>query len=102
MAGYPEGVTDEQTRSVSRAERVLAYLLIVFVAAAIIAFFAIMIGSASGMSQESFDTPVWRVVAFVPWVGLPLAFVMLFALVIIGGRGRSAANRLARQTGSGS
>ncbi|RLP83658.1 hypothetical protein D9V34_02240 [Mycetocola lacteus] len=95
-------MTIEEPRSVSRTERVLAYLLLVFVAAAIISFFAIIIGSSNGMTPESFDTPLWRVIAFVPWVGLPAAFIIVFVLIFIGSRGRAAANEKAVRSENGS
>ncbi|UCR88794.1 multidrug ABC transporter ATPase [Mycetocola spongiae] len=73
-------------------ERSLAYVLVALIAVSVIAFFAIMIGTGNGMAQADFDTPLWRAITFAPWVGLPGAFIIVIALVLGGGRGRSRAN----------
>lgn len=80
----------------SRVERVLAYVLIALIAVSVGTFFAIMIATGSGMAQADFDTPVWRIVAFTPYVGLPAALVAVIALVLTGGRSRAKANAAAQ------
>lgn len=67
----------------SLIDRILAYAALVLAAASIICFFAIIIGTATGMKQSSFGTGVWPFVAALPLYGLPLAFVMIIALLII-------------------
>lgn len=76
----------------SRTERILAYVLVALIAVSVATFFAIMIATASGMDQAAFNTPIWRAVAFTPWVGLPAAVLVVIALVVTGGRSRSKAN----------
>lgn len=68
---------------VGRLDRFLAYTALIIAAASIICFFVIIIGTSTGMSQESFGTGIWPFVAALPLYGLPLAFVMIIALLII-------------------
>ncbi len=56
-------------------------------------FFAIMIGTWSGMSREDFGTGVWPAVAMTPYIGLPLAMLVLIALLVAGAIGRSRVAR---------
>ena len=76
-----------------RLERFLAYTALILAAASIICFFAIIIGTATGMSQESFGGGVWPFVAALPLFGLPLAFVMIIALLIISFARKGRANK---------
>lgn len=64
-------------------DRVLAYTALALAAASIICFFAIIIGTATGMDQRSFGTGVWPLIGALPLFGLPLAFVLIIALLII-------------------
>lgn len=64
-------------------DRFLAYAALTLAAASIISFFAIIIGTATGMSQESFGSGIWPFVAALPLFGLPVAFLMIIALLII-------------------
>ncbi|UNK71807.1 multidrug ABC transporter ATPase [Microbacterium sp. H1-D42] len=68
---------------IGRLDRFLAYAALILAAASILSFFAIIIGTATGMSQDSFGTGVWPFIAALPLYGLPLAFVMIIALLII-------------------
>ncbi len=78
--------------STGALERFLAYALLVIVIISVGCFFAIMIGTWSGMVQEDFGSGVWPTVAMAPYIGLPLAMLMLIVLLIVGGvrRGRAA------------
>ncbi|MGK9146371.1 multidrug ABC transporter ATPase [Plantibacter flavus] len=86
-------MTDDKTPSISRPERILAYMVVTIVAASIAAFVAIMVGTATGLQQADFGSGVWPFVAMVPYVGLPLAFVLVIALMIVGAVRRSRESR---------
>ncbi|MGP6172254.1 multidrug ABC transporter ATPase [Microbacterium sp. A196] len=77
---------------VRRLDRILAFTALTLAALSVICFFAIIIGSATGMSQESFTEGLWPVVVAIPPYGLPLAFVMILALLIMSfvRKGRAA------------
>ncbi len=79
--------------STSTIQRVLAYALLGVVIISVGSFFAIMIGTWTGMSQADFGTGLWPVVAMTPYIGLPLAMLVLIALLIAGAIGRSRAAR---------
>ncbi|SEB98508.1 hypothetical protein SAMN04489806_2300 [Paramicrobacterium humi] len=74
-------------------ERVLAYGLLVVVALSVASFFAIMIGTWNGMQQADFAKGLWPVVTMAPYAGLPLAVLMLVALVLISGSKRKRSNQ---------
>jgi hypothetical protein len=77
---------------VRRVDRILAFTALTLAALSVICFFAIIIGSAMGMSQASFTEGLWPVVVAIPPYGLPLAFVMILALLIMSfvRKGRAA------------
>ncbi|KQZ10651.1 hypothetical protein ASD23_00260 [Agromyces sp. Root1464] len=76
----------------NRAERVLAYMFAAIVGLSIICFFAVMIGTLSGVAVDEMSSGIWAVVTMLPWFGLPIAFVLLIVLLIVNGvrRGRAA------------
>lgn len=67
---------------VRRVDRILAYTALTLAALSVICFFAIIIGSALGMDQDSFVSGIWPVVAALPQYGLPIAFVLIIALLV--------------------
>lgn len=86
-------MTDEQTPSISRPERILAFMVVTIVAVSIAAFVAVMVGTATGLEQGDFAGGAWPVVTILPLVGLPIAFLMLVALIIVGAVRRSRESR---------
>ena len=76
-----------------RAERILAYMFIGVIGLSIICFFTVMIGTFSGVSREEMTTGIWPLVVTLPLFGLPLAFLLLIALLIINGVRRARASR---------
>ena len=56
----------------------------------IVAFFAVIIGSASGAAaNDGFSRGVWPFVIMFPWFGLPIAFILLITLLIVNAVRRS-------------
>lgn len=88
------GERPEQPTS-GRIDRVLAYTALSLAAASIISFFAIIIGSATGMDQAAFGTGIWPFIAALPLFGLPIAFVLIIVLLFItfARRGRADKRR---------
>ncbi|MFZ4893292.1 multidrug ABC transporter ATPase [Plantibacter sp. Mn2098] len=86
-------MTEEKTPSISRPERILAYMVVTIVGVSIAAFVAVMIGTATGMHQADFAGGVWPFVTILPLVGLPIAFLLLIALMIVGAIRRSRESR---------
>ena len=76
-----------------RAERILAYMFIGVVGLSIICFFVVMIATFSGVSREEMGTGIWPLMVSLPLFGLPLAFLLLIALLIINGVRRARASR---------
>ena len=75
---------DDTTAPTSgRLERFLAFTALGLAAASVISFFSIIIGTAIGMDQASFGHGIWPFVAGLPLFGLPIAFLMIIALLVI-------------------
>jgi hypothetical protein len=62
-------------------DRFLAFGALGIAAASVVCFFAIIIGTWIGMDQEAFGHGAWPFIAAIPYWGLPLAFVMIIALL---------------------
>lgn len=67
---------------VRRLDRILAFTALGLAALSVICFFAIIIGSAAGMDQKDFAVGVWPLAAAIPLWGLPIAFVLIIALLV--------------------
>lgn len=78
----PEPPADGEP-SVRAIDRILAYAALALAAASIISFFAIIIGTATGMDQKAFGEGVWPLLAGLPLFGLPLAFVLIVVLLVM-------------------
>lgn len=80
---------------VGRLDRILAFTALTLAALSVACFFAIIIGSATGMDQDAFGEGIWPVVAAIPLWGLPAAFVMIIALLVMSfaRKGRAAKRR---------
>ncbi|MET0887224.1 MAG: multidrug ABC transporter ATPase [Mycetocola sp.] len=85
-------MTDPQKHNVSRFERVVAFMLLALVLLSVATFIAIMVGTMQGMGSDDFASGLWPVVVMVPYIGLPLAIVLLIILMI------SSAVRRARES----
>lgn len=68
---------------IRRIDRILAFTALGIAAASVMCFFAIIIGTASGMDQAAFGEGVWPVIAAIPYWGLPLAFVLIIVLLVM-------------------
>lgn len=78
---------------VRRIDRILAFMSIGLIALSILSFFAIIIASGMGMTQEDFQGGLWPVVAILPLIALPIGFLLIVALLIMSFMRRSRANR---------
>ena len=78
--------------SVRPVDRILAFSALGLAAASVLCFFAIIIGSGMGMDQAAFGEGLWPIVAVIPLLGLPAAFVMIISLLVMSfvRKGRAA------------
>ena len=65
--------------TLNRTERVLAVIIATIVGLTIIAIAALLIGGAVGADRKE---GVWPVVATIPLIGLPIAFLLIVAFLI--------------------
>ena len=69
-----------------RGERILAFMVASAVGLSIIAFLAIIIGTATGV--RDFGEGVWPVLFLLPLIGLPIGLLLIIVLIVISGRRR--------------
>ncbi|MEO7148273.1 MAG: multidrug ABC transporter ATPase [Terrimesophilobacter sp.] len=81
--------------SINRIERMLAFMLIALIAISLLCFVAVIAGTSLGVgNNDGFSHGVWPAVFMVPYLGLPLAFLMLVGLLVSNGiRRQRAATR---------
>lgn len=65
-----------------RTDLILTFMSLGIIVVSVACFFAILIATGVGVSQESFATGIWPVVAAFPLFGLPVAFVLVIALLV--------------------
>jgi len=83
-------VANDTPLTAHRGERILAFMVASAVGLSILAFVAIIIGTASGV--RDFGAGFWPVVFILPLIGLPIGLVLIIVLIIVSGlrRGREA------------
>ncbi|MFU8946224.1 multidrug ABC transporter ATPase [Mycetocola zhadangensis] len=86
-------MTANNPSNVSRLERTLAFMLLGLVLLSVVTFLAIIIGTWQGMGSADFAGGIWPVVVMVPYIGLPLAFLLLITLMITSMVRRSRDNK---------
>jgi hypothetical protein len=72
----------------SRLERILAAVVTAVIALSVLAFFAIIIGTWSGMQSADFSQGLWPTITLLPLFGLPLGFILIISLLIVSTRRR--------------
>lgn len=78
----------QQPAGIGRGERTLAYMFIAIIVVTVLAFLAILIAPVMGVREYS--GPLWQFVFALPLVGLPIAFLMMIAMLVVGVRRRRA------------
>ncbi|CAN5211934.1 hypothetical protein BH09ACT5_BH09ACT5_24540 [soil metagenome] len=76
-----------------RPERILAFMVASAIGLSIICFLAVIIGTALGAREDQLEgVGIWRLVGVLPLIGLPIAAVLLVALIVVSGirRGRES------------
>lgn len=68
-------------------------MLLALVVFSVGTFLAIIIGTWQGMGSSDFAGGIWPVVVMVPYIGLPLAFVLLITLMVTSAIRRSRENK---------
>jgi hypothetical protein len=73
--------------SANRTERILAYMVASAIGLSLIAFFAVVIGTATGV--RDFTGGVWPTVIVLPMIGLPIGFVLIIVVLVLSFMRRS-------------
>jgi len=84
-------VAQKNPVNVNRNERILAYMLAAAIGASILAILAIIVATGAGV--RNFGEGVWPVVIMLPYVGLPIGFVLVITLLVVSGIRKSRAAR---------
>jgi uncharacterized membrane protein len=85
-------VPEESFVMSNRVERVLAYMVASIVVLSLVAFVALIAGTALGLEREDFAQGIWPTVTILPLIGLPIGFVLIIVLLVVSAvrRGRAA------------
>ncbi len=78
----------------SSLEKLLAAMVVGIVGVSIVAFFAVIIGTALGMERDDFTQGIWPITTMLPLIGLPVGFVLVLILLFVSTKRR-------RQGGTG-
>lgn len=78
----------KHTSEASAAERVLAFFALVTIALAVVSFISTLIAGIAGVSREVLATGFWPVIVWISYVGLPIGFVLIIALLLLSRRRR--------------
>ena len=70
----------------TRAERILGAMVISTIGLTILAFLSLIIGT--GLFHALVSEGIWPIIAALPLVGLPLAFVFMVSLLVLNFRRR--------------
>jgi hypothetical protein len=77
-------VAKSTPESTNRIESILAVMIVTVIGASLLAFVALLIGTATGAgNDDGFSEGLWPTVILMPLVGLPIGFVLVLALLII-------------------
>lgn len=77
---------------INRTERALAFAVLALVVAALICFISVIVATTLGAgANDGFSHGIWPAVFFVQYYGLPLAFVLIIALLVSNAVRRSRA-----------
>ena len=70
----------EDTYVATRTERILGTMVITIVVFCVLAFLAII---TAGITQLDLTSPIGSVILVLPGIGLPIAFILMIALLIV-------------------
>jgi hypothetical protein len=76
---------------VRRIDRILAYMALGLTIVSIVCFFAIILARPLGVTD--FTVGVWPIVALLPLLALPIAFILIIVLLAMSIVRRSRANK---------
>jgi len=68
---------------VRRIDRILTFMSLGVIVLSVACFFSLLIADWVGLESEDFGRGLWPVVATIPLIGLPIGFLLIFALLIM-------------------
>lgn len=94
-------MTQQTPAPASRVQRILSYIIAALVIASLVCIAAILIGTAvGGFAEQGSGEGLWPAVFVLPLIALPIAFVLIIALIIVVGRQRGKAAKAAKSLDS--
>lgn len=81
-------MADNTPTPTDRIERVLAAMVASIIALSLLCFVVLLV---AGLVGTDVSTGLWPVVAWIPYVGLPVGFLLIVTLLLLGVRRRGKA-----------
>lgn len=78
----------QETPQATLLERILAFLALTIIAVAVAAFISTLVAGLVGVSREDLAIGLWPVVTWISYVGLPVGFALIIALLLVSRRRR--------------
>jgi hypothetical protein len=86
-------MVDSRSVTAHRGERILAFVVGAAAGLSILCIIALIIGQATGAVAVPATRGLWQVVAVLPIIGLPIAFVLMVVLLVVSIVRRTRASR---------
>ncbi|GAA3582633.1 hypothetical protein GCM10022198_02340 [Klugiella xanthotipulae] len=68
----------------SRLERILAFMIAGIIGISVLAFVTVLVASLLGLERSDFAQGLWPLVTAITYVGLPVGFMLIIAMMITG------------------
>ena len=95
-------MTQQTPPAASRVQRILSYIIAALVVVSLACIAAILIGTAvGGFAAQGSGEGLWPTVFLLPYVALPVAFVLIIVLLIISARKRGQEAKAAKAAAGG-
>ena len=90
-------MTQQTPPAASRLQRILSYIVAALVVVSLACIAAILIGTAlGGFAAQGSGEGLWPTVFLLPYLALPIAFVLIIVLLIVSARKRSQEAKAAK------
>lgn len=87
-------MAENQPNQLDRIERIFATIVASVIGLSLLCFIILLIGGLMGLDVSG---GVWPVIAWIPYFGLPVGFILIVVLLVIGVRRRGKAAKVGQR-----